>query len=113
MKSIYTIIFIAFFTLGLILSASETKAVSVSANSLCSLPTVLTESSGVDFNGGTNFWSHNDAGGNAAIYQFADNGSLLRTVNISNAHNRDWEDLTHDAARNYMFIGDFGNNRLY
>ncbi len=36
-------------------------------------------------------------------------GKLQKTINISNASNRDWEDLAEDE--NYIYIGDFGNNR--
>lgn len=89
--------------------SSASKAVSISANVLGNLPNELYESSAVDFTGGTHFWSLDDSGA-PNIYRIAMDGSLTRTVTITGASNRNWEDMTHDVARNNMFIGDFGNN---
>jgi hypothetical protein len=36
-------------------------------------------------------------------------GNIVQTIAISNAENKDWEDLTSDADGN-LYIGDFGNN---
>jgi len=36
-------------------------------------------------------------------------GNIKRSINISNAKNIDWEDLTQDDF-GHFFIGDFGNN---
>ena len=85
------------------------EGVTVSATSVGTLPGVLYESSALDFTGGSSFWSLDDSG-RPEIFKITGNGSLSKTVTITNAQNRNWEDMTHDAARNYMFIGDFGNN---
>jgi hypothetical protein len=85
------------------------KAASVSASAQGPLPSVLVESSAVDFTGGSHFWSLDDSGG-PVIHKIANDGSLVKSITVSNASNRNWEDLTHDVNRNYMFIGDFGNN---
>lgn len=91
------------------MTAQTSMAVSVSASVMGTLPSVLVESSGLDHTGGTHFWSLNDSG-DPEIYRIASNGALTRTVTITNALNRNWEDIAHDAARNHMYIGDFGNN---
>src|SRR5256885_16016558 len=93
-----------------ILFSRAASGLSVSANSMGSLPHILYESSGVDFTGGTHFWSHNDTQGDNNLYRIANDGSLTKTITVVNAHNKNWEDLTHDASRTYMYIGDFGNN---
>ena len=92
---------------GLMTTAAE--GVTVSATSVGTLPGVLYESSALDFTGGSSFWSLEDSG-NPEIFKITGDGSLAKTITITNAQNRNWEDMTHDAARNYMFIGDFGNN---
>ena len=54
-------------------------------------------------------WTHNDSGGEAKLYAINQvNGTILKTVTVSNASNVDWEDLAFDNM--YLFIGDFGNN---
>lgn len=54
-------------------------------------------------------WNLNDSGGEAALYLCDTTGQLLRTLKITNAWNRDWEDMTADSAGNF-FIGNMGNN---
>ncbi len=68
----------------------------------------IIESSGLIYLNG-NLITHNDSGGEAALYEIDSlNGSILRTVYISNATNQDWEDICYD--QDYIYIGDFGNN---
>jgi hypothetical protein len=75
------------------------------------LPTVLREISGMTSLNGTSVWVHNDGGGEAAIYELdAKTAAIKRILNIENAKNVDWEELTHDEKGN-VYIGDFGNNR--
>ena len=55
-------------------------------------------------------WTLNDSGGNAELYQISEkNGHIIKTLKVKNAYNRDWEALSYDD--NYVYIGDFGNNR--
>jgi hypothetical protein len=91
------------------LFSGAAQAASVTASPQGPLPGVLVESSAIDFTGGSHFWSLDDSGA-PAIHKIASDGSFVKTVTITNAANRNWEDLTHDIDRNYMFIGDFGNN---
>lgn len=77
---------------------------------LGTITSLAAESSGLDYTGGTHFWTHNDGYGDNNLYRIASDGSYTRTVTVTNVVNYDWEDLTHDASRTYMYIGDFGNN---
>lgn len=66
------------------------------------------ETSGLIYLNGT-LITHNDSGGNAELYEIDINtGNITRTVEITNAINVDWEDISHDDT--YIYIGDFGNN---
>lgn len=69
---------------------------------------LLNESSGLTFLDGK-MWSFSDSGNPNDIYRVdSSSGAILQTVDISNATNVDWEDMTSND--NYLFIGDFGNN---
>ena len=69
---------------------------------------LLDETSGVVFTGGS-VWTHNDSGNSNDIYRIDSiTNAILQTVNISNATNVDWEDITADS--NYIYVGDIGNN---
>ncbi|WP_291868661.1 hypothetical protein [Maribacter sp.] len=73
------------------------------------LPKQLTENSGiVSFN--ENFvWFVEDGGNADKIYQTNFKGKITNTLEIKNAKNKDWEDLTKDNKGN-VYIGDIGNN---
>ncbi len=68
------------------------------------------EASGLDFSGGSSYWTHNDGYGDNRLYKLSSTGSLSRIVTVSNATNVDWEDLASDNQKVNMYIGDFGNN---
>lgn len=72
------------------------------------LPLILQENSGMILWNDL-LWFHNDSRNEAAVYAFDTlKNNIVKTVNISNAKNRDWEDICHDSL--YIYIGDFGNN---
>lgn len=72
------------------------------------LPTEVKETSGLLFLDGK-IITHNDSGDTANLYEIDSlSGNLLRTININNATNVDWEDITEDE--NNIYIGDIGNN---
>jgi hypothetical protein len=72
------------------------------------LPSAVKETSGLLFLDGK-IITNNDGGDAANLYEIDSlTGNLLRTINISNATNVDWEDLADDEI--YIYIGDFGNN---
>ena len=93
-----------------ILSSFQMMTFAISATVRGDLPGSLSESSSLDFDGEKDFWSNNDAGGSNKIYRIGKTGGLKQSITISGSTNYDWEDLTHDASRTHMFIGDFGNN---
>jgi hypothetical protein len=95
--------------LGLFLCQTSVFGQTVSPRSLCAVPPILAETSGLAITSTNTIWSHNDSGGEAALYAFDTTGKLLRTLSIQNAANVDWEDLTQDKQGNF-YIGDFGNN---
>ncbi len=72
-----------------------------------SFPDELNENSGIEADENS-FWTFNDSGGKNRIYKMDFNGSIIQEVEIQNARNSDWEEITSDE--NYIFIGDFGNN---
>ena len=73
------------------------------------LPHALEESSGL-IKIDNQLWTMNDSGGRAALYAIDERrGSIAKTFVVKNATNRDWEDIAYDE--NYVYIGDFGNNR--
>jgi len=73
------------------------------------LPNKIKESSGL-IKVDNKLWTLTDSGGKAELYQIDErNGHIIKTVKITNASNKDWEDLAFDD--NYVYIGDFGNNK--
>jgi len=73
------------------------------------LPNKVKESSGLIKIDGK-LWTINDSGGKAELYQIDERtGRIINTIRIKGAYNHDWEALTYD--NNYVYIGDFGNNR--
>lgn len=72
------------------------------------LPNTIKENSGL-IKIDNRLWTVNDSGGKAALYQIDErNGRIIKSVSITNARNKDWEDIAYDD--NYVYIGDFGNN---
>lgn len=72
------------------------------------LPTVLKESSGLEWATTDLLWSHNDHKSNAELYAIDLQGNLVKTISLP-IENEDWEDLAVDEA-DKLYIGDFGNN---
>ncbi len=73
------------------------------------LPNSIKETSGL-IKIDNRLWTFNDSGGKARLYQIDEkNGRIVKTLNITNAKNHDWEDIAYDDT--YVYIGDVGNNR--
>lgn len=52
----------------------------------------------------------NDGGGGNKLYMLdTATGAIRQTITIEGATNVDWEDIAQDS--NYIFVGDFGNNK--
>ena len=94
----------------LILLPLFTACQTVSLRVVCSLPTEIKESSGLVVESPNVFWTHNDSGDKARLYQFDSTGVLRRTVVVKNANNVDWEDISLDTEKRNFYVGDFGNN---
>lgn len=72
------------------------------------LNSVVNETSGLLFTS-NNIITHNDSGGDPALYVInSSTGNILKTIQVANATNVDWEDIAQDET--YIYIGDFGNN---
>jgi len=97
------------FFLGIICSLAA-SALSIAPTVVTALPSALPECSGLDYTGSSSFWMHNDGYGDNHIYKVNSTGTVTRTITINGAINQDWEDLAHDFNRNFLYIGDFGNN---
>lgn len=74
------------------------------------LPPQINETSGLVLSEkeGT-FWTHNDGGNPAEIYEIDPKGALLRTLPLSLLVNKDWEDIAKDDRGN-LYLADVGNN---
>ncbi len=79
------------------------------ARIICQLPPQLGESSGLYVPTPNTIWSQNDSGNPNEVYLIDSTGVLKRKVQIRNAPNIDWEEITADTQGN-LYIGDFGNN---
>lgn len=74
------------------------------------LPAELVESSALEMvSGNPLIWSINDSGNSPALYGFDLQGELKARIDIGNAENTDWEDLTSDPSGK-LYIADIGNN---
>lgn len=60
-------------------------------------------------------WTHNDSGDLNRIFLLHKDGTHQGTFRLLGTGNRDWEDMAigggPNAATNYLYIGDFGDNR--
>lgn len=60
------------------------------------------------------FWVHNDSGDSARVYAMREDGTLLGTYTLSGASAEDWEDIAigpgPEAGRDYVYVGDVGDN---
>jgi hypothetical protein len=77
----------------------------------------IREASGIadsKFNKGF-LWVEEDSGHPAELYLLAHDGTVSKTVTISGAENRDWEDMVlaagPDDSKDYLYVADIGDNR--
>ncbi len=94
--------------------AEEPGAACVEQATGIQLPESVPETSGVAF--GTRdpgvIWTHNDSGGEPAVYAVDSDGSSLGRVEVTGATNVDWEDmeLADCAQGTCLYLGDVGDN---
>jgi hypothetical protein len=78
-----------------------------SLRKIFSLPDELAESSGMIIYDSV-LWSFNDSDNSPILYGVSlSNGELKKIINLPDAENIDWEDITQDEEK--IFIGDIGN----
>lgn len=77
---------------------------------LASLPSELTEISGLERLNDSLLIAINDGGNSPTLFLIDMHGKLVKSVHVSNATNVDWEDLTLDSKGQYLYIADVGNN---
>lgn len=97
------------FLIGTLFSQNSRPTFTASQRKVCSLPSPIMESSGLALTKNGTFWTHGDGKNPAQLYEFDSSGFLLRTLNLSNGTNIDWEDLSIDQQGN-LFLSDAGNN---
>lgn len=61
------------------------------------------------------FWTHNDSGGDSAIFAIDSAGAILARVRVRGATNRDWEDIAAapcepGTAAGCLYVADTGDN---
>ncbi|MDO6471057.1 hypothetical protein [Maribacter sp. 1_MG-2023] len=76
---------------------------------IADLPDSLSENSGLAIYGDSTVWVVEDGGNKDEIYQVNLNGEILKSLEVKNGKNHDWEDLTKDTSGN-LYIADIGNN---
>lgn len=90
----------------LLLSACKTG----NLNLVASIDSELKEASAIELVKGSDLlWTIEDAGNKNNIYGLDLKGNIIKDIDVDNAKNDDWEDLTSDTMGN-IYIGDFGNN---
>jgi hypothetical protein len=52
----------------------------------------------------------NDGGNEACLYIINLKGDIVREITLKTAKNNDWEDLAIDEKKEFLYIGDVGNN---
>ena len=76
---------------------------------IANLPKSIYETSGLVLYQNKYLITHNDGGNKSEIYVLNLKGEIKKIIDIDEAKNLDWEDLTVDDVGR-LYIGDFGNN---
>jgi hypothetical protein len=69
----------------------------------------MIETSGLVYYQNKYLITHNDGGNKSELFIIDTLGQLIKTINVKDTKNKDWEDLAQDD-KGTLFIGDFGNN---
>lgn len=83
------------------------KNATINLSTSFSLTEILKETSGL-IHWNNRLWTHNDDTDTNLYALDTINGKILETYNLPNVTNTDWEEISQD--KNYLYIGDFGNN---
>jgi hypothetical protein len=84
--------------------------------SYAALPPALNETSGVAASRALPgvYWTHNDSGGEVAVFAVDSTGAVLGRVRLEGAFNRDWEDIAvgpcEPGGSDCLWIAEIGDN---
>lgn len=98
---------------------SVVSATHLSEDVLTQLGTIrdsrLSEISGIAYSARypDTYWVHNDSGNSAELFLIDRDATVLVTVQLTGATNRDWEDICqfNHGDNSYICVGDVGDNR--
>ena len=76
---------------------------------IAELPDKMAETSGLVLYDSKYLITHNDGGNKAELFVLSLEGQHLKTIEIEDTKNVDWEDIAQDD-KGHIYIGDFGNN---
>ncbi|HIP37116.1 MAG TPA: hypothetical protein EYG85_09715 [Crocinitomix sp.] len=76
---------------------------------IAKLPKKMYETSGLVFYQNKYIITINDSGNKSEIYVLNKRGEHIKTIDVEDTKNYDWEDMTQDEEGN-IYIGDIGNN---
>ena len=93
-----------FFVLLFVINSSAQKL-----EKIAKLPDSMKEISGLCFLNDTVLVGHNDSGNEPILYFLNLQGQKIHQVEVLEAKNNDWEDITADG-KGHLYIGDVGNN---
>jgi len=96
------------FTITLLSTSLELSAQVITPRTIAELSTTMRESSGITTTGKGGFWTINDGTNGPLLHASDTSGNVYRTINLLNAYNYDWEDMTTDPDGN-IYIADIGN----
>ena len=99
---IRTFLFLLFITITSCTNYGQLKVVA-------DLPGSLKENSGMVSLKDSTVWIVEDGGNKDELYKINFKGEILKTLEVKNGDNDDWEDLTKDRLGN-VYIADIGNN---
>lgn len=107
MNRIFSFSLVGSFLLVLLAASFQAKK----TNSSYELSSELNELSGLTFLNDSLLLAHNDGGNSNTLFILNLNGKIIHKVHVLGEKQSDWEDITMDSDRKFMYIGDIGNNR--
>jgi hypothetical protein len=101
-----TYFFRYFFAIAILTACTTLKVLTFEAN----ISDALKEVSAIEKDLWSNtYWVIEDSGNSNTLFQLNAKGKIISSIEISNAKNKDWEDLSMDTS-GHIYIGDIGNN---
>lgn len=92
-----------------LLSIQVFAVAQLSMKKIAELPEKMAETSGLVLYNQKYLITHNDGGNKAELFVLDLEGNHIKTIEIENTKNQDWEDIALDTD-GHIYIGDFGNN---